>query len=293
MPRRETQIFSLSMMDVISGAMGAFLIIMIVLMRYYKEDEDIAAQRKQVQQQMEELRRQIDEAIQQLQMTTDIDVEDLLRRFQLMQRQLARARQEVNQLSNDLQAARNRVDQLQIEKDRLDRENWDLADQLVFRKPFMVCAKWWASTSVNVGLYLESSKETTDGRRFLFNPDVPQNREYKGDFQMTGIGKNNFETWIVRDSYAGATFKIYVALHEEEAQLAPAEIQVYAAGDGLWLEYDRFELNADKRWELAGILTTDDTGKTTARKVTESERREDRRKVELRMRQQKRKPKGN
>ena len=35
---REINIFNLSMLDVISGAMGAFLIIMVVLFPYYKKE---------------------------------------------------------------------------------------------------------------------------------------------------------------------------------------------------------------------------------------------------------------
>jgi uncharacterized membrane protein YgaE (UPF0421/DUF939 family) len=35
---REINIFNLSMLDVISGAMGAFLIIMVILLPYYKKE---------------------------------------------------------------------------------------------------------------------------------------------------------------------------------------------------------------------------------------------------------------
>ena len=45
------------MMDVISGAMGAFLIIMVVLMRYYKEDGEVAIQREQMERLLEEIQR--------------------------------------------------------------------------------------------------------------------------------------------------------------------------------------------------------------------------------------------
>lgn len=65
---REIQIFNLSMLDVISGAMGAFLIVMVVLLPAYKNkdaalnDEDA----ERLQQENQDLRETIDELQQKL-----------------------------------------------------------------------------------------------------------------------------------------------------------------------------------------------------------------------------------
>ena len=56
---RDVQVFNLSMMDVISSAMGAFLIIMVVLARFYESDpsnsESVAELRRELQQAITEV----------------------------------------------------------------------------------------------------------------------------------------------------------------------------------------------------------------------------------------------
>ncbi|MBF0229868.1 MAG: hypothetical protein HQK63_09830 [Desulfamplus sp.] len=60
---REINIFNLSMLDVISGALGAFLIIMIVLFPYYKKDAiDYQRDVQQLTQQLQQIQQQVDEA---------------------------------------------------------------------------------------------------------------------------------------------------------------------------------------------------------------------------------------
>ncbi|MCB0360108.1 MAG: hypothetical protein KDD44_10740, partial [Bdellovibrionales bacterium] len=74
---REINIFSLSMMDVISGAMGAFLIIMIGLARYYNSDPTSTQTVQQMNQQLQEAKEIIDEMKQMLR-KEGIDPEPLL-----------------------------------------------------------------------------------------------------------------------------------------------------------------------------------------------------------------------
>lgn len=60
---REINIFNLSMLDVISGALGAFLIIMITLFPYYKKEViDFQEQVEQLEQEIQSMQQQIDEA---------------------------------------------------------------------------------------------------------------------------------------------------------------------------------------------------------------------------------------
>jgi len=291
-PRRETQIFSLSMMDVISGAMGAFLIIMIALMRYYKEDEDIAAQRAQLQERLAEIREQVDQAIQQLSMTTDIDVEELLRRFQQMQAQLARAQQEVNRLSNDLQAARSRVNQLQSENSRLLSRNVELQDQnrklgneLAFRRPFLVYGTWSSPQAVDVDIYLEPVFEGQPPKA-PFNPMGKSAMSFASDIHINASGNAGTEIWITRDTWPNATFKLYACIREGKYPPAPVTLRTYMAGDAEdFFIFDDVQLTPSKRWELLGFIRTDDQGNSRAAKATADEQRNDYRTVQLRVRQ--------
>ncbi len=62
--KREISIFNLSMLDVISGALGAFLFLVAILVPFYKKD--LAAMLRQLQQTVSELRGQLSETQEQL-----------------------------------------------------------------------------------------------------------------------------------------------------------------------------------------------------------------------------------
>ena len=88
---REINVFNLSMLDVIAGAMGAFLIIMVILLPYYKNDAVIQHLREQIQQLEQELERQqqiIRNQQQRIQEQTE-RVEELDRENQHLREQLA------------------------------------------------------------------------------------------------------------------------------------------------------------------------------------------------------------
>ncbi len=61
---REISIFNLSMLDVISGALGAFLLLVAILVPYYQKD--LAVQIRQLQETVAELRQQLEETREQL-----------------------------------------------------------------------------------------------------------------------------------------------------------------------------------------------------------------------------------
>lgn len=283
MPRRETQIFSLSMMDVISGAMGAFLIIMVILMRYYKEDEDIAAQREQLEQRLADLQQQVDDARQQLLLTTELDVEDLLRRLELMRSQLASVQRKASHLSNDLQAARQHADQLRRHNDQLTGENTDLNQRLRFRQPFLVVANWQSANVVDVNVTLEASIRNDKGQILYSDPRSAQQRAFEGDFRLNGTGTAGTDIWVARDTQPDAVFKVYVSLHKEDQPLSPTAVTVVARGTDLFHPFTPVELTPQKTWELVGTVKIDASGKASAQTASEQERLADRDEVAKRL----------
>ena len=63
---REINIFNLSMMDVISGAMGAFLVLVVLLSRHYDPDLPTTEKIYQLQKELVEATGQIDDASRQI-----------------------------------------------------------------------------------------------------------------------------------------------------------------------------------------------------------------------------------
>lgn len=88
---REINVFNLSMLDVIASAMGAFLIIMVILLPYYKNDEVIRQLRERIQQLEQELEQQqqvIQDQQQKIQEQAE-RIEQLERENQQLREQLA------------------------------------------------------------------------------------------------------------------------------------------------------------------------------------------------------------
>lgn len=285
MQRRDINIFNLSMMDVISGAMGAFLIIMVILMRHYKEDPDVTAQREAAQKQIDDIERKVQEAIDQLQAATDLDVNDLLKKLEDLKRQLADARREINRTNNDLQAARNRVNQLQARNDELERENYNLRDQIDFKDTFVVTASWTSAVPVDVDLYLEPSMKTDKNEILYFEPHGENVRKFKGDMHFDDDGTRGPDVWAISYSRPGATFKVYVCVPKPPAGMDPVSVSVKYVDDRIGRTLNTIVLDGASTWALAGVVTTNDQRISTLEQASDAERAAERRAVEARMSQ--------
>jgi len=283
MPRRDINIFNLSMMDVISGAMGAFLIIMVILMRYYKEDADVTAQREAAQKQIDDIQRQIDEAIKQLQDTTDIDVAELLRRLEEVKRQLADARREVTRLSNDLQAARNRVNQLQAQNEELQRENEILKRRVELNEPFVVQADWTSAVPVDVDVHIESSIQSDKNEILAFDPRVRYLPMFRGDMRVDDDSFSGPDVWVINGTRSGATYKIFVYMHAPPPTHPDTRVSTLYATGRFKVSLETVTLSGSKSWEFVGLLRTEESGRTIVVPTSDADRARIRAEVEARI----------
>jgi len=284
MQRRDINIFNLSMMDVISGAMGAFLIIMVILMRYYKDDEDVAAQREAAQKQMDEMERKIQEAIEQLQATTDVDVEELLRKLEELKHQVAEARREVTRLSNDLQAARNRVNQLQQRNDELERENEVLKRRVEIADTFVVQSTWQSATPVDVDVFIESTIQTDKNELLLFDPRAKYPAKFRGDLRSDDDTTVGPDIWVINGARSNVSYKVFAYLHSTPPGLGEVSVTTQFANNSFKRFMDPVTLSGAKTFELVGVLRTDDKGWTSVQPVTDADRASEQQAVNARMR---------
>ncbi len=151
---REINIFNIAFLDVITGAMGAFVLLVVLLSPYVKRGQEVtqqnnnAQQAQQAQQDADEARKERDQAQQQLQQQTEQsakqaldraeqniqqadqamqtdDVEELKRLLAQARADLAEARKQLDALNQQLQQARQDLKAAQDEnaalQQRLDR----------------------------------------------------------------------------------------------------------------------------------------------------------------------------
>jgi hypothetical protein len=147
---REINIFNIAFLDVITGAMGAFVLLVVLLSPYVKRGQEVtqqnnnAQQAQQAQQDADEARKQRDQAQQQLQQETEQsakqaldraeqniqqadqamqtdDVEELKRLLAQARADLAEARKQLDALNQELQQAQQELKAAQEENAALQQ----------------------------------------------------------------------------------------------------------------------------------------------------------------------------
>lgn len=275
---REINIFSLSMMDVISGAMGAFLIIVVVLSRYYQSDP---ANSKSIQQ----LQENIEQARQRMQRAEDMvrqggDTQELMRQLEEARRDLHAAQQQTQQLRHRLDEASSQLDRLNKRVDQLDSEN----AQLERRRPYLVYVDW-ECPQLDVDLYLENDGSDKSGLRMpRFDPDAQQYSFWSGDTYVDDPSSPGVDVWQVRDVVPEMKNKLFLKLHKDGPTQANCTIRGYVFGPDTTIELPETTLNGSNPWLLLGYLvyTTDD--KIQFIEAQASERAVERKNVETRVR---------
>jgi len=179
---REVNIFNMSLLDILCGALGTFAFMMIMLFPYYSIGKNAAKQAPEVPpgvdpQTFEEAKARI----QQL--------EDTLKKFQ--------------DYSKDLE---NQVTQLRAQNKQLQdqaKSNSSSMDQMQMRNPFVSQLFFLADGPEDQAeLYVSDDRETTDNKRRTAKPDVTKSQpgNWHGDLSVFGRAGAYF---MVRDTPGG------------------------------------------------------------------------------------------
>ena len=248
--RREINIFNMSLLDILCGALGAFCFMMLVALPYYKPP----GQEKKLREAQEETNRLVQE-IEKMKdhMADQKSVEDLSELVKKLEAQIKLLQGEVNRLSAENQDLRSQVaqldaenkrlrpenerlrarnqqlealnqqlqsekqqlqaqnEQLHAEKKKLEDENHSLQESLDQRQPFLILSST-DSAGETVGIYLADNR-TRKGTNEPVNPDF--NPEFSQGSNWTGDRVGAFpgqgtSFWITGALTPGSVFKVYV-----------------------------------------------------------------------------------
>src|SRR4051794_31004235 len=115
---REINIFNMSLLDILCGALGAFCFMMLVALPYYVVGK---VDRAKSQERTEELMRDVEKLRER--MTDPAQAEELRKLIQELEAQIKQLQGELNQYAYE-------NDQLKQETNRLTKENQDLQQQV-------------------------------------------------------------------------------------------------------------------------------------------------------------------
>jgi hypothetical protein len=261
---REINIFNMSLLDILCGALGAFCFMMLVLLPYYKppgKETDLHNQEVKTQEllnELEKLRARVQDSAAAQQMT---------QLAQALQGQVKQMQGQLNQLSAENQ-------QLENQNKSLAAENDHQARQLEMRRPFLVTSLAYPSQELDI--YLDSD---TVGENEHSNPrfdptKAHQSRFFTGDIAMFSA-EHGFANWLVRDAPLSSHYKLYVKVPPPTGGLhSSATITVASAafGDDWDLKLPNVTLSPERFWTLVGTFSLTPERKPTFQEATQAER---------------------
>ncbi|HJT82282.1 MAG TPA: hypothetical protein VJ719_13895 [Chthoniobacterales bacterium] len=261
---REVNIFNMSLLDILCGALGAFCFMMLVLLPYYKppaSEEGLRQQQATTDEllnELEKLKEQAKDSALAKQM------QDLIDRLQDQVKQL---QGQVNQYASQNQQLQAENQQIKSENDNLTKQNQDQKRSLDQRRPFIALVTSNPVQNVNLYLWDDSLNQQKKGAA-PFDPNKqPQWPSWTGD-TLTWL--NGASAWVVRDSPPNIHYKVYVKLTNEPATRAATTVSGSIVGESAqWVvNLPQVSLTPTRFWEFLGTITGGEEGKTSFEPAT-------------------------
>jgi hypothetical protein len=188
---REINIFNMSLLDILCGALGAFCFLMLVLFPFYSQDKGVA-KAPDVPAGIDP--KTFEEAKARIQ-----QLEDLVKKFQDYSAQ-ADAQEKREEAQNRQLQARN--------------------DQLEMRKPLLAVGRFTLGDADFVQVYIEDDRQTTKGaHQAKVDATKPQDSIFNGDFTVFGEGAG-MSYFLIRDTSTGE-YRVFLKIIKHKASDAP------------------------------------------------------------------------
>lgn len=198
---REVNIFNMSLLDILCGALGAFCFMMLVLFPYWKPKgsraEDIEKQYQSVMSELGEIKKKL----AKLPGGGDLN-------------------QRLDKVSKDYQNQKAQLDKARRQAEEAEQENQELR----MRRP-MVLTMSWTTQGHEMDLYVRSRGKTTKGEA-MPNPDPAKKQPafFAGDKVTDAPSGPGTDVWLVRDVPKGSEFEVYYKFMDARGNPAPASV---------------------------------------------------------------------
>jgi Skp family chaperone for outer membrane proteins len=246
---REINIFNMSLLDVLCGALGAFCFLMLVLFPFYSQDKG-SAKAPDVPAGVDP--KTFEEAKARIK-----ELEDVLKKFQdyasKAGAQSKRLEAENRQLQQDLKTAQDRNDQLEM------------------RKPLLAVGRFAVADADFVQVYVEDDRQTVKGtRNEKVDPAKQQISAFNGDFNVNGEGAG-LTYFLVRDTPTGE-YRVFLKIIKHKTSDPPIKGYVTVETDGAPLQVTPTIYAAQERKAIPiAIVTVDKDRKQSIKLVVPQE----------------------
>ena len=297
--RREINIFNMSLLDILCGALGAFCFMMLVALPYYIPPGSAPDLRKS-QEETEKLMRDLEQMKERLPDQKSIDeMEDMLRRLEeqvkalqgqvnILTAEKEELKRQVDQLTNEKKTLQAQADQLTKEKNQLaqenqglrarneelEKENAEVKAQLQQRQPLLLMARA-DDEAQSIDMAMLSKSEVADAPSPFFQNWLTGQFESLTELQLALLRSRGIGFALLSRRPPGAELKLYLRLTTPETTRRTTDVQCVMLGD---LRFDpprkigRVKLQPDRLWAFVGTLTIDKNSRPTFQEATAEER---------------------
>lgn len=267
--RREINIFNMSLLDILCGALGAFCFMMIVALPYYiapgkardlrksqEETEklmhDLEKMKERLPDQksveeMEELLKRLEAQVKALQGQVNIltaEKEDLERQVNQLTNEKAELQQQVTQLTNEKAGLQRQVTQLTEEKAQLtqqnqllqaknqdlEQENGNLKAQLLQRRPLTLMARADDETQ-SIDLVTMEKIQVEKYPSPIFNGWLEGQFDVMNELKTALLRARGIAFGVIGQLPPGAESKLYVRLTSPDSVRRTTGVQCAMFGD--------------------------------------------------------------
>lgn len=272
---REINIFNMSLLDILCGALGAICFMMVSLLPYYRppgEDMRITQEQQKLLESVQDMK-DLTERLKHITSAEDLSqlVKELQEKIAQLENEIKRLQGTVNKLLADndelkkkIQALEQEKQQLQklyqdaeAERQRLAGENTRLQNTLDARQPWLVQLESEdPSQSLECTLVEMRIARPSGEKQPPFDPTVRvQPAFWKGDIATpgpTGI-------YVSQDRIKGSEMKLYASLFTEPKKQKSTEVSGFVTGNGFTvILVPPATLAPERPWMLMGTVSIGD-----------------------------------
>lgn len=204
-PRREAGGGEVALMAVITKAMGAFLILVVIMLPHYVLSVSSSKTADQAQERADSASKSANEIADALKKgrLTDKEIDELLRKIEALKKELKTLKDEIAQLKNELNQALAEVDRLKKAKEELETEVARLRKELEelkrsVRPSTQIVASWADCPGSDFDLYVWSDAKGQAGTGEKSQEQPPVERKSQSTF-WPGEAKSTLASGGFRD----------------------------------------------------------------------------------------------
>ena len=286
--RREINIFNMSLLDILCGALGAFCFMMLVALPYYKppgSEKDLREAQAETQRLLRDLEKMKDRMSDPKSIA---EMEELIRRLEarvkalqgqvnILSAEKEQLQGEVNQLTAEKQQLQEANQQLTAKNKDLAAANQKLAILLAQKKPFVVLARAY-EMSQNLDLI---AMDKTASEKKVQGPHPAFKAWLSGEFglfnrvRVAFLSGTGTSLGVVTDAPIGTQYKLYVRLANDPTARQSTAIDSALFADereGPPMRLSKVTLSPERFWTVLGTITIEGDNRPRFKEATAEER---------------------